>query len=1498
MNGENLFINPYIFIEFKKIEKRKRPYLKLGPYSEISLEIFKKLGHQDLCSARSVCKEWKSLIEQSDDSCPYTSIASPSAKVESVGKEAIPIPVKQDTIEATSGTQQTSSLSYELFKIKHQSPLNAVAYLYAQAKDPRQKRACLSYLLHYQHYNAEFTTDDNARLGYPHPICTPQNLPGYIRTEYNRLFALIEPWIKECMLPSLNKSYNLPKKFNADKYIKLSSSLGIKILKIFSPEIGSLKKFLQAKKAKPQVISLYINPTDLNKPILEILKEQLQSLNIAQENISAKLDSIRKNRKLRFLFLLQESSIDCTLIWEAKWANSKNLDLEILSLKNSITFKELKENVSDQIFTLLNKMGATPDRLAVNAFATHTLQNEAFDTACEKIGIPQAQEVKKFDEKELSSMSGLWKEKIEEIKNYSFKHNPGIELHRKAILQWHSCFFEKYDLSEFASPLLNSQVAPWILENTTIMQWAKGYQNLCEIVMFCLDYYPDEKFIELNLESSLLTTLKKQSQFPDIHASVGLFPYAMSSFFCIFYHLINRNEFNKQPATVACISQNYYEIICLVKDLETKKKISVMPNIQRLDNIPELPDILIADIHPNNAAREKLFQNDVAGWIENSLNDSHLNKKLILILDITLNHLDDTDIQETLDKLYPFIQKGQLEIFIIQSLAKLVQLGADNFSGGTCVRLGKSEMPINFMTSISHKAAYYTLLNEHFQKEIIPEYFTLIRQHADWMYHNLNKRFKEIYQSVWIEEKEGRKSGFCAANVTLNVDSETVYVVINFEPFLKELKNCKVEFIKIQELLLDLAARCKLPLTYRQSFGFSLSSMSPIVEPRIRFSIGIESLSLRERYAELIGDFVDALSRYVAKDPVQFRWDTFAGHIKEVYAILEGEKNFNCKVSLLEKDGDDANEVGEVEIDFKQKLLLTITQNAKSINSPTTLFQEEIYLLQHSWGNLLEPKIWSPSNLRKLFFHLKCLNDNKSVYVLATTTMVKSKKPSVPEKWEQKPCYAIGGFLGERYLFMDKSTIVDEKSGIKFTFEPKFLLIRKEKEFTSDKVYVNVPEHFGTNPARIDKINDISILHEVYTKCVRYHSKAKKYKINFLLLSFTERKENLDYSDIIQANFEDGGLPDVVTFLNNLNPEKLLPTHNISWRYPERPEQRICEVLKGLGADILNLFSSVKDEPPKNEEGIKETADAWHKIEKEVGRIKHQAFKIAILQGIVAGLIECSYSKKKLDREVAKVIASMLHNNGCLIGNCWYEFGDWLKRIGNYSNKTKNISWLTSYLTAFFPFIKAVTLFKIELSVPLYRLGVLLEKEFPLLKEHLEQLEVKILDNIKNIKKERLLAHYLEVYVRYPLREEIRNSLWDELQSLSNVMRSDWISSPNFYDDNMDSMNIEMIGGYDEVIFVKKERDSIQVFFEKTGCKNILLERLKNEKGLILETAFRWAISSQDKDIFLGLLKSCRQSHYEELKELTWYAQFLDKSIDIQKELKNLLNSEERKHEK
>jgi tetratricopeptide (TPR) repeat protein len=67
MSLENLSMNPFVFTVGKDREKRKQPYSKQDTNAKISLAIFKKLECQDLCQARLACKEWKQLIEQTNE---------------------------------------------------------------------------------------------------------------------------------------------------------------------------------------------------------------------------------------------------------------------------------------------------------------------------------------------------------------------------------------------------------------------------------------------------------------------------------------------------------------------------------------------------------------------------------------------------------------------------------------------------------------------------------------------------------------------------------------------------------------------------------------------------------------------------------------------------------------------------------------------------------------------------------------------------------------------------------------------------------------------------------------------------------------------------------------------------------------------------------------------------------------------------------------------------------------------------------------------------------------------------------------------------------------------------------------------------------------------------------------------------------------------------------------------------------------------------------------
>ena len=66
------------------------------------------------------------------------------------------------------------------------------------------------YLLQYQHYNAEFTQEQNEMLGYPKPLTDSQQESGYIRTEHARLKQIAQPFIEGYLSSFYDRSFKPP----------------------------------------------------------------------------------------------------------------------------------------------------------------------------------------------------------------------------------------------------------------------------------------------------------------------------------------------------------------------------------------------------------------------------------------------------------------------------------------------------------------------------------------------------------------------------------------------------------------------------------------------------------------------------------------------------------------------------------------------------------------------------------------------------------------------------------------------------------------------------------------------------------------------------------------------------------------------------------------------------------------------------------------------------------------------------------------------------------------------------------------------------------------------------------------------------------------------------------------------------------------------------------------------------------------------------------------
>lgn len=173
-------------------------------------------------------------------------------------------------------------------------------------------------------------------------------------------------------------------------------------------------------------------------------------------------------------------------------------------------------------------------------------------------------------------------------------------------------------------------------------------------------------------------------------------------------------------------------------------------------------------------------------------------------------------------------------------------------------------------------------------KPHITNYFNLIRRNTDWLQETLSKSFEYIGQTV---EHINHSPGFCVVNTIPNLDANTVYVGLDFSPLFKNPYISKeINVKKTRKTLLKLAKHHNLPLTGRQSFGFSLSNLTPIGSERLRFSIGLEDPETLEKYVELLRNFAFLLTLYLAETNIQFNYDTFEEHLLDVIKIIKKEK--------------------------------------------------------------------------------------------------------------------------------------------------------------------------------------------------------------------------------------------------------------------------------------------------------------------------------------------------------------------------------------------------------------------------------------------------------------------------------------------------------------------------------------------------------------------------------------------------------------------------------
>lgn len=396
-----------------------------------------------------------------------------------------------------------------------------------------------------------------------------------------------------------------------------------------------------------------------------------------------------------------------------------------------------------------------------------------------------------------------------------------------------------------------------VANKDNIAAYIRNIQNIHELIILELERKPAIAPTPLPSVASQLPAGAMQPHYTD---------YGLKAFTQAFNAALAQSA-GHTPFVVDSYSNIYFELLQKLHD--TKIASGGKTEVRDSQTLPEKykkglatntsePNLIMVDIHPNDASKPEMRKNDIVAIIESRLKDKPAEKRLTVIVDITLNHVADDEVKGITERVKPYIDSKQLNLVFIQSLTKFTQLGMDKHSGGLMFHYNSSGDDWKAFNESIEKSAknavpdtihnYFDLLFKAASEEQ-KTYIQLVRKNTKYVYDQL----KEKFSGQQIEKGQ-------TFDLSLNEDDGTCYVAFNYEELSarlfagKEDRDSETEMLGkriLNEGIYNVINKLKLPLSMRQSFGFPISNLG---EAWIgsRFTIGIEEREMLNQYVDIV----------------------------------------------------------------------------------------------------------------------------------------------------------------------------------------------------------------------------------------------------------------------------------------------------------------------------------------------------------------------------------------------------------------------------------------------------------------------------------------------------------------------------------------------------------------------------------------------------------------------------------------------------------------------
>lgn len=291
-------------------------------------------------------------------------------------------------------------------------------------------------------------------------------------------------------------------------------------------------------------------------------------------------------------------------------------------------------------------------------------------------------------------------------------------------------------------------------------------------------------------------------------------------------------------------------------------------------------DVVMVDIHPNDATKKQIVSHDVKQLIDGLFGKKkdEDNFRLTMMIDITLNHPGEDEIKAIRTHAEPHISSGKLNLVFLESLAKFSQLGMDKHSGGLVFAYNNEASWSAFNQSLTAARTRDTVdptIHKYFQAlfryahQEQQEYLRVVRANTKLMHQLLKETFKKV------------NLGNHAFKIAENTDEGSCYVAIRFDDFTSRFItpqqiNADETLHKITVDILELGVntllrKTGLPVAMRESFGFPISNLGE-TGTEVRFTIGIESKDKLQQYANILAYLSGSLA-----DQYDWRLDNGSG---------------------------------------------------------------------------------------------------------------------------------------------------------------------------------------------------------------------------------------------------------------------------------------------------------------------------------------------------------------------------------------------------------------------------------------------------------------------------------------------------------------------------------------------------------------------------------------------------------------------------------------------